>query len=135
MVVLDASVILKWVLPGEGGTDRALRWRDKHLEGSETVAVPDLFFYEAANVLALTKRLPSETAWEVWSSLCGIELAVYGPSLVEMRRAMEIVRLCRVSAYDAYYAALAEALECRMITADGKLARRLAGSSISVETL
>jgi len=52
-----------------------------------------------------------------------------------MRRAMEISRTCRVSVYDAYYAALAEALDCKMVTAHLKLARKLAGLPVKVETV
>ena len=134
MVVLDASVILKWVLPDEAGTGRALQWRDRHINGSDTIAVPDLLFYEAANVLAMTLHLPKSAAWEAWSSLAAMELAVFAPSIKEMRRAMEIARIYRVSVYDACYAALAEALECRFVTADIRLAHRLARLPIAVET-
>jgi predicted nucleic acid-binding protein len=41
MIVLDASVILKWLLPEEG-RDIALGFLDKHINDQEQVAIPEL---------------------------------------------------------------------------------------------
>ena len=47
--------------------------------------------------------------------------------------AMDISRKRRVSIHDATYAALAEALSCTFVTADRKVARKLARLHIAVE--
>ncbi len=52
MIVLDASVVLKWIFDDEDGGVSAARWKDAHVAGHEIVAVPDLLFYELGNVLA-----------------------------------------------------------------------------------
>lgn len=133
MMVLDASVILKWVLPAKADSASALALRDRHVTGDDVVFVPDLLLYEAANVLTTTKGLSPKAAEEAWSHLGAIELGVYGARLKEMRRAMEISRKCQVSVYDATYAALAEALGCPLVTADRKVAQKLAKLRIAVE--
>lgn len=53
MIVLDASVVLKWLLDDEAGGARAAGFREAHAAGAETIAVPDPLFYEIANVLTL----------------------------------------------------------------------------------
>ena len=135
MIVLDASVALKWVLPDEEGGDAAWELAVRHARGTGTIAVPDLMFYEAANVLAMTPRLSRQSSWDAWHDLSMMRLDVYAPTAQEMHRAMEISRTCRVSVYDAYYAALAEALDCKMVTADLKLARKLAKLRLRVEAV
>ena len=40
MIVLDASVLMKWVLPEETGADAAKAYRGRHTSGAESVAVP-----------------------------------------------------------------------------------------------
>ena len=44
MIVLDASVALKWIFWDETGGERARHYRDRHVSGDEIIAVPDLFF-------------------------------------------------------------------------------------------
>ena len=51
MIVLDASVVLKWIFDDEDGGEQATRLKDAHVAGHEIVAVPDLLFYEIGNVL------------------------------------------------------------------------------------
>jgi len=114
MIVLDASVVLKWVLRDEAGASAALVWRHRHLEGMERVAVPTLMFYEVANAMVFSGRLTAEQADESWDVESG-----------SMLRAMELARTAGTSVYDACYVALAEALGCDFVTADTKLARKL----------
>jgi len=47
MIVLDASVALKWIFWDEAGGEGARHYRDRHVSGDEVIAVPDLFFYES----------------------------------------------------------------------------------------
>ncbi len=125
MIVLDASVVLKWVLRDEAGASAALVWRHRHLEGMERVAVPTLMFYEVANAMVFSGRLTAEQADESWDGLEAMGLAVHSLESGSMLRAMELARTAGTSVYDACYVALAEALGCDFVTADTKLARKL----------
>ncbi len=60
LVVPDASVILKWVLPpaDEADVDRALALRDAIGNGDVQALVPELGLYEVGNAVA--RRLPGQ---------------------------------------------------------------------------
>ncbi|MFW6164300.1 MAG: type II toxin-antitoxin system VapC family toxin [Planctomycetota bacterium] len=125
MIVLDASVILKWILRDEAGAADALVWRERHCSGLERVAVPDLLFYEVANGMLFSGRLSEQDAAESWEALLAVELEVYAVWADAMPRVLEVARAGRTTAYDASYAVLAEALGCEFRTADRRLARKL----------
>jgi len=130
MIVLDASVVLKWVLRDEEGATRALELRERHLAGAETIAVPELLFYEVGNAMVWSRRLSEEESGASWEGLCSVALDVYSLRSQGMLRAMALARTAGLSVYDATYVALAERLECDMVTADAKLARKLDGHEI-----
>jgi predicted nucleic acid-binding protein len=44
MIVVDASVALKWIFADEDGASHALAIRDAHISGENEIAVPPLFF-------------------------------------------------------------------------------------------
>ena len=62
IVVPDASVILKWVLPSadESGLEQALSLRDAITGGNVQAVVPRLWLFEVGNTLA--RRLPERAA-------------------------------------------------------------------------
>jgi len=130
MIVADASVILKWVLPGEAGEEKAASLRAQHVAGARRIAVPVLLFYEVANTLALTERLPADAAREALLAIAGSQLVSYSPSVEDLQRAAELARQCRITAYDAAYIALAEALQCDFVTADARLANKVRGADL-----
>ena len=66
MIVLDASVALKWIFADEDRADHAERIRDDHVSGKNAIAVPTLFFYEIANVLATKVKISSKEAMEAF---------------------------------------------------------------------
>ncbi len=126
MIVADASVVLKWFLPDEPGTDAALELRMRHVLATDPVAVPTLLEYEVANTLALTPRLSEAEAMEAWEALAEFDLFVCPTDSDQIRRAVRLARAAKVSVYDATYVALAEALRSDFVTADAKLVRKLA---------
>ena len=74
MIVLDASVTLKWVWAHEPQSEAALIFRDQHLAGANRIAVPELFFYEIANGLATKTFLSPEQAVEEFTVIADTEL-------------------------------------------------------------
>ena len=122
MVVLDASVILKWLVNEEGSED-ALRFRDRHVKGEERIIVPSLLFYEVANVLRYREELPEEELLILFEILNDLELSAVNPSFSEFKEAMLYARVKQTSVYDAAYVVLAKNLGCELITADKRLER------------
>jgi len=131
VTVLDASVILKWFLPDEPGTEQALALRAAHLNGLQRIAVPALLLYEVANTLGRTPRLAEDEAETAFETLEATQLTFYMPGLPDLQRAVELMRAAGISAYDAAYVALAESLGCDLVTADARLARKLEGVELN----
>lgn len=122
MVVLDASVVLKWLIDeSESTAARALR--DCHVRGEELIVVPSLLFYEVANVLRYKENLPDAEIVHLFEILSDLEFSAMHPSFLELREAVAYARIKRVSVYDAAYIVLARKLGCNLITADKRLAR------------
>jgi len=117
VIVVDASVLANAVAD-DGADGDAARSRLTHADG---LAAPDLIDVETTAVLRkrwfaddLTDRRFSEAIGD----LEDLELARY-PTLPLMRRAFEL--RANVTAYDAAYVALAEQLDCPLVTADQRL--------------
>lgn len=114
MIVFDASAAVLALL-NDGDARRSL--------ASQTVAVPHLVDSEVAHALrgqVLRGRVGAEDAGGAllrWARLGLRRVAVVGllPRMWELRE--------KLSAYDASYVALAEALACELVTADARLAR------------
>lgn len=114
MIVLDASAAVLALL-NDGDARRIV--------AAEAVAVPHLVDAEVAQVLRgqvqrgrVTGR-DAEAALGRWARL-GLRRAAIVDFLARLWELRE-----NVSAYDATYVALAEALGCRLVTGDGRLAR------------
>lgn len=121
MIVLDTSVILKWIFPIEKEREMALAWREKHLSGEEIIAVPYLLFYEVANVLATKTSLDLKMASLGFQEIFAYELEVVSFSEEDFLKSMELVLRYTISVYDAVYLICAEKLGCQFVTADRKL--------------
>ena len=118
MLVVDASVVATAV--ADGGDD-GRRYRQR-LRG-EQLAAPDLLRVEVLSVLRRQARLGELAAAQVAAAvddLLDLELDVY-PTGPLLRRVWELRD--NVTAYDACYVALAEALDCALLTADARLSR------------
>lgn len=121
MIVLDASVVLKWIFDDEAGADPAARLRDAHVAGHEIVAVPDLLFYEIGNVLAMKTRLSEAAITEAFSLLWDFSLERFDLGSEEFQGCLALSRKYRITLYDAAYIELSRRLKCTFVTADKKL--------------
>ena len=125
MKVVDASVVLGWLLP-ERTSPTHRQVLDDHIAGRQPLVAPELLHYEVANVLATGAKLPADVARDAYSAFVALEVETYSLGETEYQQALALARGHRVTVYDASYAALARALRVRLITADRRLARRLA---------
>lgn len=119
MIVVDASVLANAI--ADDGVD-GVRARAA-LADAGRLAAPDLVDVEAVSVLRrrwLAHDLPARRFSAAIRDLEDLPLDRY-PALRLMRRAYELRE--NVTAYDAAYVALAEALGCPLVTADARLAR------------
>jgi predicted nucleic acid-binding protein len=133
MIVLDASVILKWFLIEEG-RDIALMILDRHVDEDEQIAIPELLYYEFGNIMALKAELSEDKVIESIAFLFGFNLKVISLSQQEYIGAIRLSRLYKISVYDASYIVLAKSLNVNFVTADEKLAQKMKDMSF-VQTL
>ncbi|MYA12860.1 MAG: type II toxin-antitoxin system VapC family toxin [Gemmatimonadetes bacterium] len=123
IVTPDASVLLKWVLPGdeEQDTDAALELRDGAVAGTLDLVVPQLWIYEVGNTLA--RRFPSD-ADELLASLADFGLTEARLDSRWRSRAVSLSVTYGVAFYDAAYRTVALGLGGVFVTADERYVRR-----------
>ena len=118
MIVLDASAALELLL----GTDPGIRLGARLLGENERLCAPHLLDVEVAHVLRRYERSGDLTSARAKAALVDLaELPIvryaHAPLLLRMWQLRS-----NLTAYDAAYVALAEALECPLWTFDSKLA-------------
>jgi predicted nucleic acid-binding protein len=131
LVVPDASVLLKWVLPSddEPDADRALLLRAAILEETVQVLLPALWLYEVGNAVA--RRFPTHA--EAWlSALMKFRLEEAPPSPAWLAKTLELTNRYEVSFYDATYHALALLHKGLFVTADTRYVNRVTESGCVV---
>lgn len=125
MVVLDASVVLRWFVE-QPGHEAATRWLRRFIVEPDLFVAPDLLRFEVFGALCRLnpRRDPS---WATRSFDRFVRLGVRTlPTTHELfDRAAELSRTLKVAGYDAVYLAHAEALSIEWLTADAKVLRRL----------
>ena len=118
MIVVDASVLANAI----GDDEEAGRQARELLRVYRELAAPDLVDVETTAVLRqrwLAGTISDQRFEQAIEDLTDIPLARF-PTLGLMRRAFEL--RANVTAYDACYVALAEALDWPLCTADRRLA-------------
>lgn len=124
MIVLDASVVLKWFLQEES-SEKALEIRQRYLSSQIDISVPCLILSEVSNVLRYEPNYTQDSTKEALSSILdlGIDIVVLTKEIYEL--AIELAYKYDVTVYDAQYLALSQDLGFELITADEKLFERL----------
>jgi predicted nucleic acid-binding protein len=118
MIVVDASVLAN-ALADDGHDGAVARHR---LSRTGELVAPDLINVETTAVLRkrwVAGDLSDQRFSEAIGDLEDLDLTRY-PTLSLVRRAFEL--RSNVTAYDATYVALAEELDCTLVTADRRLA-------------
>lgn len=131
--ILDASVALKWVLV-ESDSPNAIRLRNEALAGLHEFIAPNVFPLEIAHSLTRAERkglLKPGQGRALFGDILTIPIELQ-PSLPLLVRAMNLSSATLCGVYDGLYIALSEQTGCELITADQKLAQKLAGFPVAL---
>jgi predicted nucleic acid-binding protein len=119
--VLDASVVLAWLLPDErSGSAQKLMMRAAH----ERPRAPSLLLLEVGNALLHAERrtsLRSATRLELLEAFTALPIALEPIAAETMLRAAELAANHSLTVYDACYLELAISRSCALATFDRAL--------------
>ena len=113
MIVVDASVIMGWLL----------RLRSIPLPGDQHVHVPHFIDIEVANAVRGHVRrgdLDQRSGWDILHAFRWLAITRHG-TFSMLDRVWELRH--NLTAYDAAYVALAETLQCPLVTGDARISR------------
>ena len=117
-IIVDASVVLKWVLPEEDDTNEAYELADDFFNKRISVFVPAHFHSEVANIAA--RKVPL-LAFSFIHQIINSELRPCQLGLELLNTAFRLMKKYpKISFYDAFYHALAIERRGIFITADQK---------------
>lgn len=130
MIVLDASVVVEWLLQTPAGR----RVESRIYSRKESLHAPELLDLEVAQVLrrfARENRITNSRAEDAVDDLIGLRVTRY-PHAMLLPRIWELRH--NLSAYDAAYVALAERLGAILLTRDAGM-KAAATHSANIETV
>lgn len=130
-LVLDASVGVKWFsVKGEDSLEQAIAIRTLYLTGDIDIIVPDLFFYEVANVLAHKRSIPTEVVQSALDDLTSLDLRVASVGGDVLGTTVKLAREFAMTVYDACYVAAAVRHSCPLVTANPRHQGRALGCEV-----
>lgn len=124
--VIDSSVVGKWYLPDEHGTN-AIRIKDDFAVGAITLSVPLLLFYEVNNILrnaVIQVRIDQREAVKAYQNLYELNFVTHFSEDL-LKDALDKALRLGITSYDASYVVLAESLRVPLYTADKKLVEKV----------
>lgn len=130
MIVLDASVAIKWFVTDEPLVEEAALVLAEIEREPSPYAIPDLFMNE---LLAVLCRLPGSQSSKVQEALLLVEalgMARVGNGHELLALAADFAGQWELSGYDAVYVALAALSDGVWLTADVRAARRIRRSGL-----
>ncbi|MCL4360219.1 type II toxin-antitoxin system VapC family toxin [Patescibacteria group bacterium] len=126
MIVVDASVVYKWVVDEQDeATRRAVKLRNTYLAKREKVVAPDILLYEIGNIFAYKTKLSPKDISKAWQSFLLLDIPTVSATASFITGCLTVSRKYAISVYDAAYVELAREKKCRLITADTVLVKRV----------
>lgn len=124
MIVVDASVVVKWFVEEEYSREARLV-RNAYSDGLIDLAAPTIMPFEVLNALKYSAHFGEDELKHIAGILEAFQITLYNLEGELAERTVEIAMRKGVTIYDASYVALAEALDSTLYTADERLIGRI----------
>lgn len=139
-LVVDNSVVMRWLFKDGSDLDRLYATRVAQLVETSEVFVPAMFIAEAANVISkalkveVISRVHAQTFFELINHM---QAQVVPPTQGTQEVMFFTLRACELdlSAYDATYLLLAEHLSCPLATLDKDLRKAAKKHGVAIAAL
>ena len=121
---MDASVVAKWVLPGESYQENAVKLKQDHVSGTTSLSAPAFITSEVANALwraVKLGRIVEEDVQEALKALNDMRIELHESDWVQASQGLGIACKLDLTIYDASYLSLTDETKAQFITADNKL--------------
>jgi len=122
--VVDASIVVKWVLSGEPYEENSVKLKQDYLAGTVNLSAPSIAVQEVANSLwkARTRgRILQEDAKEALKTLQDMRIELHEFNWIEISEALNIACKLNLAIYDSTYLLLSEKLKTQLVTANDQL--------------
>lgn len=129
--VLDTSVVLQWFHEnGEIHPREARHILDDLRTGKIDVSIPDMLPLELLNVFIKGKGLSIEEADKSIRDLFEMPIKIIGISLPVLEKSSKLMKKYNLASYDAYFLALAQYEDCKLISDDQKAHGQITDGSV-----
>ena len=123
MIVVDASVAIKWI-EKEEDSEKAVLLQKSHLLKQNEIIVPQLIYFEIANTLS-TKSKVEEKYIELGINIVyNTDLKIEQLEKVDLLKASNLAKKHKTSVYDMIYAVVAKKYDTILITTDEKFIQK-----------
>lgn len=130
-LVIDAGVAIKWYVPEIHDVEAK-----RFLSPAFSLHVPELFYPEFGSIVwkkarvLKTPEISEDEGRDILDLLLGVDLTVH-PMPPGLKAAYDLaVSPARPTVYDSSYLTLADALNCRLVTADRKFYDAMKGEPL-----
>ena len=129
-LVIDASAAISLVREEEAGSAvRGIIGQD----AVRPLLVPEIFWVEVANILVRRHGMPMDAVLEGLAELDGLGLHTVLANRPGLLNSVALMLEHGLSAYDATYLALAEAVDAELLTLDRKLAAAAGARAVQLD--
>ena len=135
-VVIDASVAVKWIIPGEPWEAQARTLKERIASREIEAYAPPLLLYEVASVIQKSisrGALRLGDGIEALKAMGHLGLNIQPTSWDDLAEILNIAATTKLTVYDAAYLHLSRKMEAKLVTVDNKLKKR--GESVTVTIL
>lgn len=120
MIIVDASVAVKWIQKEEELQNKAIFLLQNHKNKLDEILIPRFLFLEVANALATKSKTKPKHIKLGLKILTEAELIIHSESEEELVQATLLARKYKTTVYDMLYAVIAKNKKLKLITADEK---------------